>query len=157
MNRTPLLPMGAGRSRVRHDGRMTAGHEPNELLGRLVGFRLYSVQFVLDYLQLHFDGPTSDTPVLNCDVMPAVTVSDGTVMDGRPGYTDALRSLIAGTVVRTEEAAGIGLRIELDTGALTLHPAPAEITTAEIATLNGFTDNQWICWRPGEDSFEDLA
>ncbi len=38
----------------------------NDLLGRLVGCRLYSVQFVLDYVQLRFDGPTRDEPVLNC-------------------------------------------------------------------------------------------
>lgn len=78
-------------------------------------------------------------------------------MDGHPGYTDALRSLIAATVVRRAEATGIGLRVELDNGTLALHPAPAEITGAEIATLNGFADRQWMCWRPGEDSFEDLA
>lgn len=39
---------------------------PNELLGRLVRCRLYSVQFVLDYVQLRFDGSTPDMPVLNC-------------------------------------------------------------------------------------------
>ena len=44
---------------------------PNALLGRLVGFRLYSGQFVMDYVQLRFDGPTEDMPVLNCDVLPA--------------------------------------------------------------------------------------
>ena len=136
---------------------MTAGYEPNGLLGRLVGFHLYSVQFVLDHVQLYFDGPTPDMPILNCDVMPAVTISDHTFVDGRPGYADALRSLIAATVVRTEEATGVGLRIELDSGILALHPAPAEITGAEIALLNGFADGRWMCWRPGEDSFEDLA
>src|SRR4051794_40045180 len=47
-----------------------AAYVPNELLGRLVGFRLHSVQFVMDYVQLRFDGPTEDMPVLNCDVLP---------------------------------------------------------------------------------------
>lgn len=54
---------------------MQADHSayvPNALLGRLVGFRLYSVQFVMDYVQLRFDGPTHDMPVLNCDVLPVV-------------------------------------------------------------------------------------
>ncbi|MET9229917.1 hypothetical protein [Lentzea sp. NPDC003310] len=109
------------------------GYEPDGLLGRLVGFRLYSVQFVMDHVQLHFDGPTQDTPVLHCDTMPAVAILNQTFADGCPGYADALRSLISATVVRTEEATGTGLRIEFDRGTLVLHP-----TT-------------------GEDSFEDLA
>ncbi len=133
------------------------GYEPNELLGRLVGFRLYSVQFVMDYVQLHFDGPTKDMPILNCDVMPAVTISGHTVTDGLPGYADALRSLISGTVMHTEEATGIGLTIELDNGRVVLHPTRAELAGPEIAMLSGFSDRHWMCWRPGEDSFEDLA
>lgn len=133
------------------------GYEPNKLLGRLVGFRLYSVQFVMDYVQLHFDGPTQDTPILNCDAMPAVTISNRTFTDGLAEYADALRSLISGTVVHTKEATGNGLRIELDNGSLVLHPKVAELTGPEIATLQGFTDRHWMCWRPGEDSFEDLV
>jgi hypothetical protein len=49
-----------------------AAYVPNSLLGRLVGFRLYSVQFVMDYVQLRFDGPSADMPVLNYDVWPVV-------------------------------------------------------------------------------------
>jgi hypothetical protein len=78
---------------------------PNVLLGRLVGFHLSSVQFVMDYVQLRFDGPTEDMPVLTCDV----------------------------------------------------HPKADEVPGPEIALLNGFKDGHWMCWRPGEDSFEDLA
>ena len=33
-----------------------SGYVSNELLSRLIGFRLYSVQFVMDYVQLRFDG-----------------------------------------------------------------------------------------------------
>ncbi|MEU4447433.1 hypothetical protein AB0K14_29090 [Actinosynnema sp. NPDC050801] len=133
------------------------GYVPNELLGRLVGSRLYSVQFVYDYVQLHFDAPDHGLPVLTCDVMPTVTVIGGPHTDGRPGYADALRSLISAAVVATQEATGTGLRIELDNGTLSLHPTPAELEGPEIATLTGFTDGRWMCWRPGEDSFEDLA
>jgi hypothetical protein len=38
-------------------------------LSRLIGCRLYSVEFVMDYVQLRFDGPTEDMPVLNYDVL----------------------------------------------------------------------------------------
>jgi hypothetical protein len=130
---------------------------PNELLGRLVGFRLYSVQFVMDYVQLRFDGPTEDMPVLNCDVMPAVESSTGEVIPGQLGYADALRALIPGEVVATSEATGSGLRIEFETATIALHPRFDDLTGPEIAVLSGFQDRQWMCWRPGEESFEDLA
>jgi hypothetical protein len=130
---------------------------PNGLLGRLSGMRLFSVQFVLDYVQLRFDGPTPDMPVLNCYAMPAVTAQAGHFVDGQPGYADALRSLIPGVVARTQEATGLGLRIELDTGSAVLHPPAGDLAGPEIALLFGFEDRQWMCWRPGEESFEDLA
>ena len=130
---------------------------PNELLGRLVGFRLFSVQFVMDYLQLRFDGPTQDMPVLNCDVMPRVELGTGSIVDGQVGYADALRGLIPGVVQQTREETGIGLRIEFDDAAIVLHPSREELDGPEIALLQGFEDRRWMCWRPGEESFEDLA
>jgi hypothetical protein len=142
------------------DGAVTfpdQAYVPNGLLGRLSGMRLFSVQFVLDYVQLRFDGRTPDTPVLNCYAMPAVTAQAGHFVDGQPGYADALRSLIPGVVARTQEATGLGLRIELDTGSAVLHPPAGDLAGPEIALLLGFEDRQWMCWRPGEESFEDLA
>jgi hypothetical protein len=133
------------------------GYVPNELLGRLVGFRLYSVQFVMDYVQLWFDGPLPDTPVLNCDVMPTVEVGAETLVDGQIGYADALRRLVPSVVRRTQEGTGIGLRVEFDTGAIVVHPAREDLTGPEIALLDGFEDQHWMCWRPGEESFEDLT
>lgn len=111
----------------------------------------------MDYLQLHFDGPTPDMPILNCDVMPTVVTSGRSFTDGLPGYAEALRSLISGTVVRTEEANGIGLRIDLDSGSVSVNPALDEFVGPEIAMLTGFTDRRWMCWRPGEDSFATRA
>ncbi|WP_433041277.1 hypothetical protein [Dactylosporangium sp. CS-033363] len=130
---------------------------PNALLGRLVGFRLYSVQFVMDYVQLHFDGPTQDMPILTCDVLPVVETPAGRVEPGQIGWADALRALIPAQVTATSEQTGRGLRIDFDSGTIALHPRPDEVTGPEIALLNGFEDRRWMCWRPGEDSFEDLA
>ena len=134
----------------------TQKYTPNELLGRLVGCRLYSVQFVMDYVQLRFDGSAKDMPVLNCDVMPAVERGIDTIADGQTGYADALRSLIPSVVRQTREETGVGLRIEFDDGAIVLHPARDDLVGPEIALLQGFEDRRWMCWRPGEDSFEDL-
>ena len=130
---------------------------PNELLSRLIGFRLYSVQFVMDSVQLRFDGPTEDRPVLNCDVMPAVETSAGVIAPEDPGYADALVALIPDGVVRTTEATGSGLRIEFPSGTVVLHPKADALVGPEIALLGGFADGQWMCWRPGEESFEDLG
>ena len=144
--------------RLGHDDEVAkkpSGYVPNELLSRLVGFRLYSVQFVMDYVQLRFHGPTEDMPVLNCDVMPAVETSAGLIVPGDPGYADTLVALIRDEVVRTTEATGSGLRIEFASGTVVLHPKADDFVGPEIALLGGFEDGQWMCWRPGEESFED--
>ncbi len=99
---------------------------PNGLPGRLGGMRLFSVQFVLDYVQLRFDGPTPDMPV---------TARAGHFADGQPGYGDALRSLIPGVVARAQEATGLGLRIGRDTGSAVLHPPARDLAGPQIALL----------------------
>ncbi|MGW0764259.1 hypothetical protein [Streptomyces sp. NPDC002676] len=131
-------------------------YERNSLLGRLVGFRLFSVQFVLDYVQLRFDGPADDRPVLTCDVLPIVTLSGQRFSPAEAGWTDALRGLISQHVTATHEETGIGVKVDLSTGSIQLHPTESELVGPEIAMLNGFVDNSWTVWRPGEDAFEDL-
>lgn len=135
----------------------SSAYRPNELLSRLVGFRLYSVQFVMDYVQLRFDGPTEDMPVLNCDVLPSVERAGRLVSAADMGYADALRALIPQSVIATAERTGAGLRVEFEGGAIVVHPLRDDVQGPEIALLQGFTDGRWMCWRPGEDSFEDLA
>jgi hypothetical protein len=130
---------------------------PHELLNRLVGCRLYSIEFVMDYVQLHFDGPTEDMPLLNCDVLPVVETPSGPIAPGQVGWADALRELISDHVVATAERTGQGLRIEFGGGAIRLHPDINQQTGPEIALLTGFKDGRWMCWRPGEESFEDVV
>lgn len=129
----------------------------NGLLSRLVGFRLYSVEFVMDYVQLRFDGPTDDMPVLNCDVLPAVETPTGLIAPGQLGWADALRALIPGHVIATAERTGLGLRIAFGEGAVRIHPEIDQMAGPEIALLSGFSDGRWMCWRPGEESFEDVS
>ena len=131
---------------------------PNELLSRLVGDRLYSVEFVLnDYVQLRFDGAPGAGPLtLNCYVWPVIQQAGRRWREQDLGYADALRRLAPGVVVSTAEATSDGIRIGLDTGAIHIYPAKDEVFV-EIAELHGFADGAWMVWRPGEDSFEDLA
>ena len=129
---------------------------PNELLSRLVEYRMFSVQFVMDYVQLRFDSTTDDAPFMNCDVWPEVTLDGVTFVEPDLGYADALRKLIPGTVIETREATGIGLVVLFERGSIRLHPTLDEVYV-EIAMLSGFADRAWMVWRPGEESFEDLA
>jgi hypothetical protein len=131
---------------------------PNELLSRLVGHRLFSVQFVLDYVQLHFDSDASSGQVvLQCDCFPAVVRDGRTYAVGDPGWADALWRFIPGVVTDTREATGTGLEVRFGVDLIRLHPTVDELVGAEIAMLTGFDDGQWMVWRPGEESFEDLA
>lgn len=136
----------------------TGLYVPNQLLSRLVGARMYSVEFVLnDYVQLRFDGlpGAGDRATLNCYVWPVIQVADCLWHEPDVGYADALRRLTPGTVTSTTEATGPGIVIGLDTGAVVIHPRIEDVYV-EIAELMGFDDKAWMVWLPGEDSFEDL-
>jgi hypothetical protein len=125
---------------------------PNELLGRLVGLELGGVAFFRDYVVLNFDGP-----LLTCEVWPAVGIGGSVLGIRDPGYRDALCSFIGQAVAATTEATGQGLSVAFSPGSVSLHPARDELVGPEIAMLSGFADRAWMVWRPGEDSFEDLA
>jgi hypothetical protein len=136
------------------------GYIPNELLSRLVGYELYEVSFVLDYLQLRFQGtpdePAQDSPLFNVEVWPTIEVGDKTYREPDLGYADALRGLINEVVTSTVERTGTGIRIEFTNAALHIHPTLDEVFV-EIGMLRGFDDGAWVVWRPGEDSFEDVV
>lgn len=125
---------------------------PNALLSRLVGTRLESITFLKWYCQLNFDGAQ-----LNCDVWPKVVREGVESVVGEPGYRDALCSFLAMDVIATAEGTGVGLLLEFESGAIRIHPSVDDLEGPEIALLGGFTDGAWMCWRPGEESFEDLA
>jgi len=125
---------------------------PNELLSRLVGLDLDCVVFLKWYCQLIFGGVH-----LNCDVWPRPDLGAGEITYGAPGYRDALCSFLATPVIAIEEQTGLGLVVEFESGTIRIHPSRDELEGPEIALLGGFEDKRWMCWRPGEDSFEDLA
>lgn len=119
---------------------------PNELLSRLVGERMYSVEFVLDdYVQLRFDGsPNPAGPIIvNCFVWPTVRREGRVWREVELGYADALRRLTPGTVTSTSEQPGAGIRITLDTGTVILDPKLDDVFV-EIAELRGFADGAWM-------------
>ncbi|MCI9888016.1 hypothetical protein JT358_06020 [Micrococcales bacterium 31B] len=134
-------------------------YAPQQTLERLVGFRLYAVEFVVnDYVQFRLDGETdvSESLTLNCYVWPQVEYAGRLWREADLGYADALRKLTPGTVTATSQRAAAGLGITLDTGALFINPAREEVHV-EIAELMGFADGTWAVWAPGDAGFEHLA
>ncbi|KWX65538.1 hypothetical protein [Mycobacterium sp. NAZ190054] len=130
----------------------------NELLSRLVGYHLQSVQFFPRYLQLAFESAEApDTPVLTCEVLPVVDTPGGPVTSRQPGYADTLRSLIGEPVVETVEASREGLRICFAQAAVTVRPSVAELRGPVIAMLSDFNDGSSVSWRPGGSAFEYLG
>jgi len=135
-----------------------AAEQPDELLPRLVMRRLMSVDFHLDRLELHFDGDSDDDlPVLTCEAWPEVRQPGVSLRQEGFGYADALPALVGQLVMGTTEAAGEGIVLELQGATLVLNPTRDELDGPEIALLSGFADARWTAWRPGEDSFEQLA
>lgn len=138
---------------------MTGVDRPIDLLSQLVGDRMYSVEFVLnDYVQFRFDGSRgSEHPVvLNSYAWPRIETLGRTWRETDLGYADAIRQLTPGIVKSAIEATGAGIRIELDTGLIVIHPSPEEIDV-EIAEVQGLRGGIQNVWRLGDPGFEDLA
>jgi hypothetical protein len=123
------------------------------VLELLTGEPLSSVVFVMDYLQLDFNGTR-----LTCFVWPTVELEgEDPRTFGDPGYRDALCVLITQEVSGSEESAVAGLILSFATGSLRLKPAAEDLVGPEIAMLQMHgEDRQWEVWRPGELPFENL-
>jgi hypothetical protein len=80
-----------------------------EVLQQIVGEKLSSVEFVQDYVQLRFDGPT-----LTAITQPVVGVGSRSFGWNEPGYRDELCDLIGRTVVSARIRAGESLHVQFD-------------------------------------------
>jgi hypothetical protein len=86
------------------------------LLQTIVGEQLSSVEFVQDYVQLRFDGPT-----LTAFTSPTVLVGPKEFQWGAPGFRDELCGRIARRVVRAT-INGTSVSIAFDEGAVVRIP-----------------------------------
>lgn len=138
---------------------MSAAPDPRDAaddLSFLVGMRLYSVVFVLDHVQLMFDGSRDVPSTLTCCVWPTVETQRAVARHGDVGYADTLASLIPNAVVAASATSGAGIRIEWESAAVVLNPTPDDLVGPEIAMLRDPWSNWWA-WRPREDVFSHLG
>jgi hypothetical protein len=115
-------------------------------LRRLIGEKLSSVEFVLNYWQLRFDGQT-----LTVTSRMQVFNGDSSLGPGEVGFRDALVERIAKRVV--EVTVTNGDRVELlfdDVGRIKISLRPEDILGgAESLRYDSF-DGSCQVWRPNE-------
>jgi hypothetical protein len=103
--------------------------EQEEALSKLIGGRLNSVQFVMDYLILGFDG--RGRGALTCLVWPEILDSGKKIAFGMEGYRDKLCSLIEKVVksaaMKQDETISIDFENSVELRIpLNLHEGPGE-------------------------------
>jgi hypothetical protein len=89
------------------------GRALSEALQELKGVRLYSVEFVMDYVQLHFGGP-----ILTAYTHPSLNVRGRSITWETDGFRDLLCELIEVPVVEAHVVAGEELRLHFENGAI---------------------------------------
>ncbi len=120
---------------------MGTGHA----LDVVVGEQLSSVEFVQDYLQLHFDGPT-----LTIYRYPLVEVGGVRHAGGSPGYRDLLCDRIAKQVCSVTVTAGKEIGVEFEDGARIAIPLrPCEGSGPEAAMFQDPGVGAWEVWQYG--------
>jgi len=116
---------------------------------------LSSVIFVMDYIQLDFNGLR-----LTLYVWPKVTVT-GTppLSEGGPGYRDALCEFITHEVTEVRESSTDGLVLIFDMGTIQVNPSAADLVGPEIAMGQAAQPDrgEWMVWQPGKPLFESLT
>jgi|SRR5271157_4987542 len=80
-------------------------------IAEIVGEQLSSVEFVQDYMQLHFDGPT-----LTAFVLPTLKSYGRTIRFGEQGYRDELCAKIGHNVSAAYVREGDAIIVEFDDG-----------------------------------------
>jgi hypothetical protein len=123
--------------------------ERPDVLAELVGEQLSEVAFVMDYVQLVFDGRRITTYV-----WPVVhAAKEARIYD--PGYRDSLCTFIAKSVTSVDEFLDAGLLIEFgESGSISVPlKADADFRLPEMVEYHG-RENVWTVWQTGEPPYE---
>lgn len=111
-----------------------------EILQRIVGEQLSSVEFVMDYVQLRFNGPT-----LTAVTHPVVEVHGRVYSWGECGFRDALCERIAKRVTSALVKPGDLLRIEFaDSSAVKISLRDEDYVGAEAVIFDSGPAHFWV-------------
>jgi hypothetical protein len=115
------------------------------LLSDLVGEYVSSVTFVMDYLQIGFNGHN-----LSLYVWPIVEDTRGRLTEGDEGYRNAVCSLIGKRVKAADEYLDAGIVVDFEEGHRLQVPlrVSGEFDLPEIAMYQG-TKGIWNVWQVG--------
>jgi len=108
----------------------------------MLGSQLSSVEFVQDYVQLHFDGPS-----LIAITRPMVEVDGQGYSWGSSGYGDALCGRIARLLQKTYVVNGDTIHLMFDDGSsilISLKETELRGNSAEAAILQRGKDDVWV-------------
>lgn len=113
-----------------------------DVLDAIVGEQLSSVEFVQNYVQLRFDGPT-----LTIYDYPVVEIGGIQYTIDSPGYRDRLCERIA-TLVRSAAADGEAIRVGFADGARVVVPLrPERDVGPEAAMFDNPLNGKWMVWQ----------
>ena len=108
-------------------------------LMKIVGEQLSSVEFVQDYFQVRFDGPTLN--VYNRSVVLGANGKQTT--DGAAGFRDAICDLIGRIVADTQVVSGQALSIVFEDGSKFVVSLKTEDYRGPEALLYHGYDSEW--------------
>lgn len=108
---------------------------------KLIGEQLSSVEFVQDYLQLHFDGPR-----LTLYIWPTVIINNKTFSFGELPYRDMICSFISRNIIQVviEENKYLNIYFEENKYLELKLDSKNPKIVAEIGFFDDPSDNSWI-------------
>jgi len=126
-----------------------AHKELPHILTAIIGEYLSSVTFVMDYVQLDFNGHG-----LNLYVWPVVVIGDRASRQQEIGYRDALCALIGKNVERVDEYFDVGLVVGFQGNSLLKVPLRVEEESAldELVEYRGL-EGAWVIWQAHEEPY----
>jgi hypothetical protein len=113
------------------------------LVASLVGHKIESVVFVMDYAQITLWGPGS-SPCLTFNVWPRLDTFGEVRVFGDKGYRDAVCGLIGRSVTAASESQTDGLVLRFDPDSLSVNPEPSDLRGPEIAMLSMNDAGQYL-------------
>jgi hypothetical protein len=119
-------------------------------LAGLIGKRLSSVTFIMDYVQMDFNGHQ-----FNFYNWPVLHEGQTLFNHQKDRYSDKLTGLIGKTIKAADEYLDIGLSLEFESGPLLSIPLRMEEnhSISEIAEYHR-PDQHWMVWSVGQAPFE---